>query len=150
MSYDDLKEHDGERYSGMRIGGEHDWSYPEGRWVERKVDPDRWRFTFSSEKRRRDPAPPGSGAGIDTRYHWYILAHQRVRKLDKDTYATLMEGTKVKLAHKRPHWRRWSSGYEDQPSKRAKLIEILERELARLRAQERPDGQCSIDPFHQP
>jgi hypothetical protein len=27
----------------------------------------------------------GSGAPIGTEYHWYILAHQNVRKLDANT-----------------------------------------------------------------
>lgn len=136
MTYDDLKEHEGETYSGMRIGGKHRWRYTDGRWEETKVRPDRWEFEYASEKSRATSAPRGSGAGQDTRYHWYILAHQRVRKLDKDTYATLMEGDKFKLGHKRPHWQRWSYEYEDQPSQRERLIEVLEETLAQLRAEQ--------------
>src|SRR2546426_8454139 len=75
----------GETYSGMAVGGEHTWLYPNGLWKETKVAPDRWDFTFSSLKERERSAPPGSGVPVGTQYHWYILAHQRVRKIDADS-----------------------------------------------------------------
>lgn len=147
MGYDDLKEHRGKKYSGMPIGGRHTWRYPDGLWKERKVAPDRWEFTFEARKEREREAPPGSGADPGTQYHWYLLAHQRVRKVDKDAYDTLMEGTKYKVAHKRPHWRRWSSGYRDQPSEREKLIAILEEALERLREEAGGDQTVTLDAF---
>ena len=70
---------------------------------------------------------------MGTQYHWYILAHQRVRKIDADSYTTLMSGVKYKIAHKRPHWRKWSSEYPDQPAETERLINVLEETLARLR-----------------
>lgn len=146
MSYDDLKDHDGERYSGMPVGGTHRWSYPDGEWKEEKESPDRWSFTFSSSKRRSNPAPAGSGADPGTRYHWYILGHQRVQKIDKDTYQTRLEGLKYKLAHKRPYWQRWSSEYPDQKSRDDRLEEILEAALERVRARKR-GPQSTLERF---
>jgi hypothetical protein len=146
MAYDDLKEHDGETYTGMPVGAGHDWTYPDGRWRETKQGPDRWRFSFSSRKEREDPAPPGSGAETGARYHWYMIAHQRVRKLDKDTYATRMEGLKAKIGHKRPHWNGFSYEYDDQPSALDRVIEVLEERLAELKARRR-DGQARLDGF---
>lgn len=146
MAYDDLKQHGGETYTGMPVGGGHDWRYPDGRWQETKQAPDRWRFTFASRKERAEPAPPGSGAEVDTRYHWYILAHQRVRKLDKDTYATRMEGRKVKIGHRRPHWQDFSYGYADQPSALDLVIDALETRLAELKERRR-EGQARLDAF---
>lgn len=146
MAYDDLKEHDGETYSGMRVGGEHRWTYPDGRWVETKQAPDRWTFTFASEKRRDEPAPPGSGVPEDTRYHWYILAHQRVRKVDKDTYATLMEGVKRKIGHRRPHWHGYSYEYEDQASQLERVVAALRERLEALEAR-LAEGQSRLDRF---
>ena len=134
MAYDDLKESGGKVYSGMSIGGEHTWLYSDGLWQERKVSPERWTFTFSSLKKRTRCAPEGSGAPAGTCYHWFILAHQKVRKRDKDTYETFMEGIKFKVAHKRPHWRGWSTDYPDHEPERAILIRILEEELARLKS----------------
>jgi hypothetical protein len=134
VAYDDLKEFGGKVYSGMSIGGEHLWEYPRGLWKERKVAPDRWTFTFSSLKKRARRAPVGSGAPVGTGYHWFILAHQKVRKMDKDTYETLMEGVKFKVAHKRPHWRGWSTEYPDHEPERDILIRILEEELAGLKS----------------
>jgi len=134
VGYDDLKEDGGKVYSGMPVGGEHAWEYPNGIWLERKVAPDRWTFTFRSLKRRTREAPAGSGVPVGTQYHWFILAHQKVRKLDKDTYETLMDGVKYKVAHRRPFWRRWNTEYPDQVPEREVLIGILERELALLRA----------------
>ena len=133
MAYDDLKEFQGEEYTGMSVGGQHSWIYPNGRWHERKIAPDKWEFTFTSIKERERSAPPDSGAPPETRYHWYLLAHQRVRKIDADSYSTFMNGLKYKLAHKRPHWRKWSSEYPDQESEQEKMIAILEDALASLR-----------------
>jgi hypothetical protein len=139
VAYDDLKEFGGKVYSGMSIGGEHTWEYPDGLWQERKVAPDRWTFTFSSLKRRVRCAPEGSGAPVGTGYHWFILAHQKVQKRDKDTYETLMQGVKYKIAHRRPHWRAWSTAYPDHESEREALIRILEEEIAALKS-ERDSG----------
>jgi hypothetical protein len=133
MAYDDLKEFEGETYTGVAVGGEHTWLYPNGLWKETKVAPDRWDFTFNSIKERERSAPPGSGVPVGTQYHWYILAHQRVRKLDADSYTTFMSGVKHKIAHKRPHWRKWSSEYPEQASETDKLIAIFEEALAGLR-----------------
>jgi hypothetical protein len=133
MAFDELKTFEGKVYSGMPVGGVHEWEYPLGIWQERKVAPDRWTFSFVSEKRRSRKAPEGSGALPGTRYHWFILAHQRVKKLDSDTYSTVMEGVKYKLAHKRPHWRCWSTQYPDQEPEREVLIRILEEQLTELK-----------------
>ena len=75
---------------------------------------------------------------VGTQFHWYIMAHQRVRKLDRDAYETFMEGLKYKIAHKRPHWRAWSTEYPDHPSERQMLIQILEEQLARLKEEKAP------------
>lgn len=138
MAYDDLKEFEGETYAGMAVGGEHAWIYPNGLWRESKVAPDRWTFTFTSIKERERAAPEGSGVPVGTQYHWYILADQRVRKIDADTYHTFMSGVKHKVAHKRPHWRKWSSEYPDQPSESERVVRILEETLAGLRARPPP------------
>jgi hypothetical protein len=138
VAYNDLKEFRGKVYSGMPIGGTHVWEYPHGVWQEHKVAPDRWVFSFLSEKKRARRAPEGSGALPGTRYHWFILAHQRVRKIDQDTYETVMEGVKYKVAHKRPHWRAWSTEYPDHEPERAILIRILEEQLAELKGANAP------------
>ena len=141
MSFDDLKEFNGQSHSGMAVGGSHSWRYTDAIWREQKVAPDRWEFTFKSKKRRGQAAPPGSGVPPDTLYHWYLLAHQRVRKIDEDTYATFMSGLKYKIAHKRPYWRRWSCEYPDQASERDRVIEVLEDALNRVRPE--PAGPAS-------
>ncbi len=138
MAFDDLKEHEGETYSGMAVGGRHVWHYTDAVWREQKVAPDRWEFTLTSVKRRDRPAPPGSGAPPLTEYHWYLLAHQWVRKIDTDSYRTFMSGVKYKLAHKRPHWRAWSDEYPGNPASRDEVIAILEDSLDRLRSEHDP------------
>src|SRR2546430_16900626 len=117
----------------MAVGGEHTWLYPNGLWKETKVAPDRWDFTFSAIKERERSAPPGSGVPVGTQYHWYVLADQRVRKIDADSYTTIMSGVKYKIAHKRPHWRKWSSEYPDQKSDPARVGAALDEGLPRLR-----------------
>lgn len=135
MAYDDLKEFNGQKYMGMPIGGKHIWNYPNGIWKEEKVAPDRWVFTFRSLKRRERAAPVDSGVPIDTQYHWYILADQRARKVDEDSYETMMEGVKYKISHKRPYWRKWSSEYPNNIADRDRIIAILEDTLERLKNQ---------------
>lgn len=135
MGYDDTKDFEGRTYSGMRVGGVHDWDYPDGRWIERKVAPDRWDVRFTSSKRRRHAAPAGTGAAKGTMFHWYVQGHQRVRKVDENTYQTLMEATKWKVGHRRPYWKKWSTEYEDQTPARERVIAILEETLANLRQQ---------------
>jgi hypothetical protein len=142
-----MKTFRGKVYSGMSIGGTHDWEYPHGVWHEEKVAPDRWVFSFRSEKKRARKAPEGSGALPGTQYHWFILAHQRVRKLDQDTYETVMQGVKYKVAHKRPSWRRWSTEYPDSEPERQILIRILEQYLAELK--EGTDDDLSGEPGRQ-
>ena len=147
MEYDDLKEFQGKVYSGMSIGGEHLWEYPRGIWREQKAAPDRWFFTFRSLKRRAHAAPAGSGVPVGTRYHWFILAHQKVRKLDKDTYETSMEGVKYKVAHKRPHWRNWNTEYPDHASEKEILIRILEEYLRDLKSDADPGSHTDQEGF---
>jgi hypothetical protein len=132
-SYNKLKEFQGRKYTGMRVGGTHTWLYTDGVWKERKVTPDRWELTYASAKRRKGHAPEGSGAPVGTEYHWYILAHQFVKKLDANTYDTFMEGAKYKLAHKRAASPVWDTELPRHPSDRKRLIGILEDTLGRLR-----------------
>ncbi len=150
MAYDDLKEFNGRKYMGMPIGGKHVWNYPNGTWKEKKVEPDSWVFTFKSMKLRRKEAPMNSGAPINTEYHWYILADQRVRKVDKDSYETVMEGVKRKLSHKRPYWRKWSSEYQNNISDRDRIIAILEDMLIRLKGDRQLEYENAAELYLRP
>ncbi len=60
MSFDDIKTFNGMKYSDMSIGGAHHWDDPYGVRDETKVAPDRWRFKFTSLKRRQVAASVGS------------------------------------------------------------------------------------------
>jgi hypothetical protein len=133
-AYDQVKEHEGKRYTGMKIGRGHKWRYDAGEWREKKVTPDKWEFQYSVVKRRAGRAPEGSGAPIGTAYNWYILAHQIVTKLDANSYTTEMAGLKYKLAHKRADKTTWSASDRAQ---RRRLVEILRELIADL--ERRPD-----------
>jgi hypothetical protein len=129
-AYNDYKEFEGRKYTGMRVGGAHHWYYEKGEWKESKVAPDQWEFTYATNKRRAWNAPEGSGVPVGTEYHWYILAHQNVRKLDANIYTTLMDGLKYKLAHKRVGINRWSL---IENAQREQLIKILEGYVVQLK-----------------
>jgi hypothetical protein len=122
-SYNEFKEFKGQHYTGMQIGRSHKWNYDKGVWRETKITPDQWELTYSVIKRRAGKAPKGSGAAIGTGYHWFILTHQYVEKLNEDDYTTSMVGMKFKLAHKRPAKNKWSVSEDTQ---RKNLIKILE------------------------
>ena len=40
VSYDEFKEHEGQRYTGMKVGRSHKWYYDQGEWKEKKITPD--------------------------------------------------------------------------------------------------------------
>ena len=129
-SYDAVKEFEGRKYTGMRVGGSHNWCYRSGEWKETKTAPDKWEFTYLVNKRRKWDAPEGSGAPTGTEYHWYVLAHQKVRKLNANEYTTSMAGVKYKLAHRRPGSEDWS---ESGRAQLRHLIGILEENMIQLR-----------------
>ncbi|UCC19240.1 MAG: hypothetical protein JSV62_14230 [Promethearchaeota archaeon] len=131
--YNVLKKFNNKTYSGMRVGGSHRWNYLNGKWYETKKEPDKWNFKFNSIKTRITPAPINSGASINTKYHWYIIADQIATKIDNNSYMTVMEGVKFKIGHKRPYWKTFSYNYPDQPSYKERIIQILEKILADLK-----------------
>jgi hypothetical protein len=128
-SYNRYKEHKGKQYTGMQIGRSHKWYYDKGEWKETKITPDLWRIFFSVTKRRAGKAPEESGAKVGTAYHWYILAHQRVQKLNANDYSTTLMGLKYKLAHKRADNDKWSAR---APTQRAHLVKFLKEWLRQL------------------
>lgn len=128
-SYDKFKEYDGKVYSGMQIGRSHHWKYDAGDWRETKITPDLWEISYAVTKRRKGHAPEGSGVPVGTGYHWYILAHQHVEKLNANDYSTSMTGLKFKLAHKRVSKNKWSVS---APTQRKHLIRFLKDIIAQL------------------
>ena len=123
-SYNQIKEFEGKKYTGMKVGRTHKWYYDKGEWKEKKLTPDKWQFSYTVTKRRSGKAPEGSGVPVGTEYHWYILANQTVKKLDANNYTTSMMGLKYKLAHKRAENNYWSASEKAQ---RKRLIQILEQ-----------------------
>ncbi len=141
-TYDEFKNFEGRRYTGMKVGGRHKWHYDQGEWKEKKVSPDRWEFNYAVAKRRAGRAPEGSGVPVGTEYHWYILAHQNVRKLDANTYSTAMTGLKYKLAHKRAGSEKWSASDRALRRRLAAILEESARELRR-QAEEAPASRAA-------
>lgn len=128
-TYNEFKEFEGKQYTGMKIGRSHKWYYDQGVWKEKKITPDKWQFTYGVTKRRAGKAPEGSGVPVGTEYHWYMLAHQIVRKLNANDYSTTMTGMKFKLAHKRFDKEKWSASEKAQTRKLIKLLEGYVKEL---------------------
>lgn len=132
-TYDEFKTFEGRRYTGMKVGRSHKWYYDKGEWREKKRTPDEWEFNYAVTKRRAGHAPEGSGVPVGTEYHWYILAHQNVRKLNANDYTTAMTGIKFKLAHKRAGSDKWSAG---EVAQRRKLVRLLKKIIADLESGE--------------
>src|SRR6266516_3856640 len=129
VSYDDFKTHEGRRYTGMKVGRSHKWYYDKGEWKEKKITPDLWQISYAVTKRRAGRAPEGSGVPVGTEYHWYVLAHQNVSKLNANDYSTSLIGLKFKLAHKRADQDKWSASTRAQ---RKRLITILRNMIQNL------------------
>src|SRR6266403_2241705 len=131
-TYNEFKEFEGKRYTGMKIGRSHKWYYDKGEWQEKKITPDEWEIHYAVKKRRAGKAPEGSGVPVGTGYHWYILAHQNVTKLNANDYSTSMTGLKFKIAHKRGDNDKWSASPRAQ---RNRLIKILQEMIEDLEQQ---------------
>jgi hypothetical protein len=129
-TYNEYKEFEGRKYTGMKVGRSHKWYYDKGEWKEKKITPDKWEFTYAVNKKRAGQAPEGSGVPVGTEYNWYILAHQNVRKLDANSYTTSMTGLKYKLAHRRAEKEKWNATYNTQ---RKRLIQILQELVDQLK-----------------
>ena len=130
VSYNEFKEYEGQRYTGMKIGRSHKWHYDPGDWKETKITPDVWQIGYAVTKRRAGHAPEGSGVPVGTEYHWYVLAHQNVAKLNANDYTTSLTGLKFKIAHKRAGSERWSATPRTQ---RKRMIKFLEGVIADLK-----------------
>lgn len=128
-TYNEFKTFEGQQYTGMMVGRSHKWHYDKGDWKETKITPDLWEISYAVTKRRAGHAPEGSGVPVGTEYHWYILAHQNVRKLNANDYSTAMTGLKYKLAHKRADKDKWSATAKTQ---RKRLIKLMQELIAQL------------------
>lgn len=137
-TYDEFKDFEGKRYTGMKIGRSHKWHYDQGEWKETKVTPDIWEINYAVTKRRAGKAPEGSGVPVGTEYHWYIAAHQNVKKLNANDYNTSMSGLKFKIAHKRADTEKWSAGERAQRTRLIKFLQELIQELERQEVEETP------------
>jgi hypothetical protein len=145
-TYDRFKEFEGRRYTGMKIGRGHKWHYDPGVWSEKKITPDEWEVNYSVTKRRAGKAPEGSGVPVGTQYHWYIIAHQVVSKLNANDYSTALTGLKFKLAHKRADKATWSASTKAQ---RKKAVQILRQTADELENQ-MTEEERKVLPFRAP
>ncbi|QYS98040.1 Mannose-6-phosphate isomerase [Trichoderma simmonsii] len=131
--YNSLKSFNGQYYSGMAVGGSHTWNYDGGVWHEVKEEPDLWKIDYMTNKKRAKKAPERSGAPVGTEYHWLIVAHQHVRKIDANTYETNLEGSKYKLAHKGAASNTWSiPTVKGQREREVELLEDAKRRVQGL------------------
>jgi len=132
ISYNDFKEYEGQRYTGMKIGRSHKWNYDQGVWTEKKITPDLWQIGYAVTKRRAGRAPEGSGVPVGTGYHWYIVAHQNTTKQTANDYTTSLTGLKFKIAHQRAGSEKWSATPRTQ---RKRMIMFLRSVIADLEKQ---------------
>ncbi len=129
QTYNEFKTFEGQRYTGMKVGRGHKWNYDAGVWTEKKMTPDQWQVNFNVTKRRAGKAPKGSGVPVGTEYHWYIIGHQNVTKLNANDYSTSLTGMKFKLAHKRSNTDKWSVTEKTQKKHTIKILEDVIRDL---------------------
>ena len=143
VSYDEFKEYEGRKYTGMKVGRSHKWYYDKGEWREKKITPDLWQISYAVTKRRAGHAPEGSGVPVGTEYHWYILAHQNVHKLNADDYTTSMTGLKFKVAYKKADSDKWSASPKAQ---RRRIIKLLHDVIDDLENQEAEELEAAAPP----
>src|SRR5918911_4315142 len=130
-TYNEFKEFEGKQYTGMKVGRSHKWYYDKGEWKEKKITPDLWQISYAVTKRRAGRAPEGSGVPVGTAYHWYIVAHQNVEKLNANDYTTSLAGLKFKVAHKRAGTEKWSATPKTQRKRMIKFLREVIDDLER-------------------
>jgi hypothetical protein len=128
-SYDRYKFFKGKQYTGMAVGRSHKWYYDKGIWLDKKITPDKWLINYEVTKRRAGHAPEGSGVPVGTEYHWFILSHQLVKKLNANDYSTKMNGYKFKIAHKRSNKDKWNISDKTQKNHLIKVLKEFIKEL---------------------
>jgi hypothetical protein len=143
-TYNQYKFYQGKQYTGMKVGRSHKWYYDKGIWIDKKITPEKWLISFDVTKRRSGKAPKGSGVPVGTEYHWYILAHQMVKKLDANSYSTSMNGLKFKLAHKRSDKAKWSISDKTQKNHLIKILQNFIKELEETSIEEFVKQEQSI------
>jgi hypothetical protein len=143
VSYDEFKQYEGQRYTGMKIGRSHKWRYDPGEWKEAKITPDLWQISYAVTKRRAGHAPEGSGAPVGTEYHWYVVAHQNVAKQDANAYTTSLTGLKFKIAHRRAGSEKWSATPKTQ---RKRMITFQQSVITDLEKQSESGTAAVADP----
>jgi hypothetical protein len=136
VSYNEFKEFEGQRYTGMAIGRSHKWYYDQGEWKEKKITPDLWQISYAVTKRRAGRAPEGSGVPVGTEYHWYVLAHQNVHKLNANDYTTSLTGLKFKIAHRRADTEKWSATPKTQRKRMIKFLQDVIKDLEQQQDEE--------------
>jgi len=142
VSYNEFKEYEGQRYTGMKIGRSHKWHYDRGEWKETKITPDLWQIGYAVTKRRAGRAPEGSGVPVGTAYHWYVIAHQNTTKQSANDYTTSLTGLKFKIAHKRAGSEKWSATPKTQ---RKRMITFLQSVIADLQKQNDTEADVARD-----
>jgi hypothetical protein len=89
---------------------------------------------------------------VGTEYHWYVLAHQNVRKLNANDYTTSLAGMKFKIAHKRASSEKWSATPRTQRKRMIAflrgVIADLEREQAVESTARKADGHAARRPVN--
>lgn len=141
VSYDEFKMYEGQRYTGMKIGRTHSWNYDPGRWKEKKITPDLWQINYAVTKRRAGRAPEGSGVPVGTEYHWYILAHQNVEKLNANDYTTSLAGLKFKIAHRRADSEKWSTTPKTQRKRMIRFLRDVIEDLEKGEGEGEGEGE---------
>src|SRR5213080_4977857 len=141
-TYNQFKEFEDRQYTGMKVGRSHKWYYDKGEWKEKKITPDLWQISYAVAKRRAGRAPEGSGVPVGTDYHWYVLAHQNVCKLNANDYTTSMSGLKFKIAYRRADTGKWSATPQTQ---RKRMISFL-REVIEDLEKEQEEGATATRP----
>ncbi len=132
-TYNAFKLFGGQQYTGMKIGRSHKWYYDKGVWRDKKITPDEWEISYAVTKRRAGKAPKGSGVPVGTEYHWFIVAHQHVKKLNANDYSTELTGYKYKVAHKRFDKEKWSAS---DAARRRRMIRFLKEMIMRLESEQ--------------
>jgi hypothetical protein len=146
VSYNEFKSYEGRRYTGMKVGRSHKWYYDKGEWKEKKITPDLWEISYAVTKRRAGRAPEGSGVPVGTEYHWYVLAHQNVCKVNANDYTTSLSGLKFKIAYKKAETGKWSATPHTQ---RKRMIAFL-REVIEDLEKEQEEGATAAAELAEP
>ena len=84
------------------------WDFLNAKWKDHRLDARDHTFILKARFEKAKDAYPSLTGEVGIEFHWFVFGDQIARKVDRDSFETLMTGTRCLLGYKKPSWRQFS------------------------------------------